>query len=204
LPFEPLLRPIAARAILGAAIATRRPGSVLDADRVADRIARRRPLEPLPWREETAVPSAVVILVDRGPGMAPFAQDAEDVVARIAAVAGRDRIRVTRVYQSPRLRPSGRAAELALPPRGTTVVALTDAGIAPVEERVPGLRDHWIALADDLRAAGCPLVAFVPYPPARWPRRLAAAMTMLPWDRTTHVAAVTRILGHARGRTWTR
>lgn len=204
LPFEPLLRPLGTRAIVGASITTVRPGDGLDVDRVVERIARRRPLEPLPWRHQAAVPAAVLVIVDRGPGMMPFAQDAEDLVARIASVAGRDRTRVVRVYQSPRVRPSGRPAAFALPPRGTTVVALTDAGIAPVEERVPRLLDHWIAFADELRTGGCRLIAFVPYPPARWPRQLVAVMTLLPWDRTTDLALVLRVLGRAGGRAWTR
>jgi hypothetical protein len=204
LSFEPLLRPLGTRALVGAAIATPRPGGALDVDRVAERIARRQPLEPLPWRRQAAVPGAVLVVVDRGPGMAPFAPDAEDLVARIASVAGRDRTRVLRVYQSPRMRASGKAAPFVLPPRGTTVVALTDVGIAPAEERVPRLHDDWLALAGDLRAAGCRLIAFVPYPPARWPRRIAAAMTLLPWDRTTGLPAVARVLRRAGGRAWTR
>lgn len=204
LPFEPLLHPLGTRAIVGAVVATPRAGAI-DVDGVAGRIARRQALEPLPRHRFAGVPGTVVVIVDCGPGMAPFAPDAEALVVRIASVAGRDRTQIARVYQSPQIRTyGGSSTPLALPPRGSAVVALSDLGIAPAEQRVPHLHEDWLVFAAELHARSCRLVAFVPYPPTRWPRSLGAKMILLPWDRTTGLAVVVRALRRSEGFRWKR
>jgi len=48
-----------------------------------------------------------------------------------------------------------------------------------------------------VRRAGCPLVAFVPYAPRRWPRALRRAMTIVQWDRRTSAVTIRNLVGRA-------
>lgn len=197
LPFEPLLRRPATRSILSAAIAVRCRGTVLDVRRAIERIARQQQLVPPPWQLDPTTPGAIRVLVDEGPGMAQFARDAEDLAAEVAAVAGRDRTERIRMWQTPY------AADDLLEPRSFpavprgAVIALSDLGIAPAEHRAPGIIDAWLRLDGELRTMGTRLVVFVPYPPARRPRRLAP-LRLVTWDRSTSVAVIRRILRRSR------
>ncbi len=200
LPFEPLLRRAATRSILSTVIAVRRASRTLDTSRVVERVARQQSLEPPPWRVHPTTAGTVRILIDEGPGMAQFARDASDLADRLAAVAGRDRTERIRMWQTPY------AADDLLEfrtfpgvPSGSAILALSDLGIAPTEVRASGILDAWLRLAGELRASGSSLTVFVPYPPARWPRRLAP-LRLVTWDRTTGLAAIRRMLQRARFR----
>ena len=67
---------------------------------------------------------------------------------------------------------------------GSTVIVATDLVGAAVEE--------WVDFAERVTHAGCPLVALVPYQPARCPPELAARMRIVHWDRSTSAARAAR------------
>ena len=190
LPFQPLLRPIATRAIIGSALAQRSAGGPLDVERLVELMARRHPIVEVPRLPRWSIAGRTLVLVDRGAGMAPFARDAGDFSERIASVASRDRTDIRRFWRTPRLVGNSptTAKELDAPPRGTAVIALTDLGIAPGAPE--GVVDDWLAFAGRMASAGCSLVVFVPYPPSRWPAPLAEKLALVTWDRSTSLAAV--------------
>ena len=85
-----------------------------------------------------------------------------------------------------------------MPPAGVAVLLVTDLGVGRPGpgRRVPSVAD-WLDFASHMRRAGCPLVAFVPYAPARWPAELKPCIRILPWDRSTSARTVRRTLGRA-------
>ncbi len=204
LAFEPLLRPVATRAVVSAALARRVPTGPLDLPRVSELLARRAPLRTLPRSSYWGVAPWTRVLVDRGTGMTPFLRDATDFAARICAVACRDRAEVVPFWQTPR----SAAVELddgeegaPAPPRpGTAVLAITDLGIAPSGAPVSDLFEHWLELLRELSDSASQLIVFVPYPSVRWPAPLAERLCLVPWDRRTSLADVRSALVKARAR----
>jgi hypothetical protein len=179
----PLFRPGWARAILTEALATSRTGRDLDLPRAIELLARRS-VADLPRLRLPTLARGCLVLADLGPGLAPFALDRQGLVETVRAVVGRDRVAV-RYFEGCPLRgvwEEGVPGDdpLVPPPRGTPVAVITDLGIAR-----PGLAAAraWLDFAAGLRAAGCPLVAFVPYPPHRWPAAPATAFPVVHWDR---------------------
>jgi hypothetical protein len=76
------------------------------------------------------------------------------------------------------------------------VLLLTDLGIQSGFSVSGGADEsEWLEFVGALKHAGNPLVALVPYPPQRWPRRLAAAIHIVPWDSGTTISAVRSIIG---------
>jgi hypothetical protein len=182
----PLLRPQSKRAILSAALATNIPSGI-DIARTIQLLARCQPLERLPLRVRRSVRRGVQLLLDKGSGMAPFLADQGAMIEWIRNVIGAQRVQVASFIGSPKqglLEGLHKRLDHVFPAAGTPVVLLTDLGIA----RPPALDEaasveEWLAFAQAARVAGCPVIAFVPYPPARWPRALRRAMTILQWDR---------------------
>ncbi|KYF56316.1 hypothetical protein BE04_08965, partial [Sorangium cellulosum] len=172
--------------MLAAAIATTAVGGI-DPIRLVDRVARKRPLEPVPHLIRQTLGRGVCVIVDRGAGMAPFARDAADVVARVRAVAGNERTEVVRFWHSPMRAGSspGMVRQAPIPQGGTPVLALSDLGIAPSGTAPRKLADDWLAFGRAVAAAGSALLVLVPYPEERWPRALSRELALIAWDRTT-------------------
>jgi len=189
LELEPLLRPMATRAIVSSSLAQRNAGGPIDMDRLVELTAQRQNISELPRQLRWSIAGHTLVLVDRGAGMTPFARDAADLLERIRAVASRDRTVTRPFWRTPkRTRMSSTAeSELIVPARGTAVVALTDLGIAPAAPT--GVAAEWIEYAQLLRASGSSLVIFVPYPPERWPE-LTVELPLVSWDRPTTLATV--------------
>jgi hypothetical protein len=49
-----------------------------------------------------------------------------------------------------------------------------------------------------VKAAGCPLVVLVPYPPQRWPSGLSRAITLVQWDRSLDARRARSGMRHAQ------
>jgi hypothetical protein len=191
LSFQPLIRPIANRAIVSSALAHRSAGGAIDVDRLVELCARRQVITDVPRLPRWSIAGRTLVLIDRGAGMGPFARDGGDLAESIAAIASRDRTEVRRFWRTPRLVGNAPTAAKAInppPPRGTAVVALTDLGIAP--DAPEGLIGDWLAFAAAIAKAGCTLVVFVPYPASRWPAALAEKLSIVTWDRGTSLASV--------------
>jgi hypothetical protein len=183
---ETLFEPRRHRALISAALASFDDSGPLDLDRLIEQVATGRLAPNLPRIPELTLRRGVWLLLDRSPAMAPLFDDVGDLAARIERVVGRDATRVQefmarpdRVWDAATLDD----AALALPPPGTPLVAVTDLGL---RSRGQGWRPLLLRLA----ARASRAIAIVPYPAGRVPLELRALATVVPWDRSTTVAAV--------------
>jgi hypothetical protein len=77
------------------------------------------------------------------------------------------------------------------PASGTRILILSDLGTGGLPfDQIRSRAEEWRSFLALLRRAGCDPVAFVPYPPDRWPRWVTA-LPVVHWDRRTTVHAVT-------------
>ena len=186
LPLAPLLRTTSARAILAASLSTEIVTGI-DVEKALVVIARHEPFDRLPLRTIRSLRRGVQLLVDKSAGMAPYFRDQAWLAAWIARVVGPHRMELASFAGVPQRglhRGLRRMRPYQLPPRRTPIVLLTDLGIArpPSLDNAAGTAE-WLTFASMARHAGCPVIAFVPYPRERWPRSLRGAMHILRWDR---------------------
>jgi hypothetical protein len=202
-PPAPLLAPRRERALLAGLAASLADDGEPDVSRVVDALARGLPLTTLPLTPTWSTRRGLQVLVDDGPGMAPFRGDVTRVLDGLADVVPADRIerlafegcplRGCRVPRRKGLR------RWHAPARGAAVLLLSDLGIGAADP--PSARANvaeWLAFAAALRGAGVTVRTLVPYPAPRWPRALVNTLHPVPWDRATTVAQVRRTLGAAR------
>jgi len=187
---EPLLRPTWIRGIVSAALSVPLPDGPPDAERIVEKLARLQPLEEIPRRRAPTLRLGVQLLLDSSVRMAPFASDQawlEHALHRILGEHGVESRAFVGAPPPPDYEP---------PVAGTPVLLLSDLGIGRPSPD-PDWRDpaEWPAFAALVRRAGCPLTAFVPYPPSRWPQRLAGQLTIVQWDRLTSAATIRGTLG---------
>lgn len=175
LPLDPLLAPSGARNIVAAIAATTVAEGEMDLEWIVARVARGELVADLHRRSSITVRNGVQLLVDRSETMSLFARDASWMEEQLIHIVGADRVQPLRFDGLPQ-RGVGRRGEEWEPYRppvaGVPVLVLTDFA-SPAGE--------WAAFAESVRAAGCPLVALVPYPPQRWP---AVPLTIVHWDRS--------------------
>ena len=192
---DPLFRPEWTRALLSGALSTEGGQGAIDFDRLAEMLASLNPVERLPRFPVPTLRRGVQVLVDRGECMQPFLGDQERILVALSHVIGKDRVIVMGFAGSP-LRGTGAGSQwewrsYAPPGPGTPVLLLTDLGI----QSSGADESEWLEFSGALKHSGNPLVALVPYPPERWPRRLAGAIDIIPWDGSTTISAVRRIIG---------
>ena len=187
-PLAPLVPPLLLRALVSDHLASPVPAGQVDVDRLVDIVARAEPIRDIPRRPVPSLRHGVQVLVDIGPGMAPFAEDQGRLLEDVRNLVGVDSLAVYWFEGCP-LRgvyAAGQDAAEPYPPPlpGTTVLLLTDLGIAhtPMDIR-PAQPAEWRRFARAVQEAGGRLVAFVPYSPERWPPSLHRIMTIALWDR---------------------
>jgi hypothetical protein len=198
-PIDPLFLPRWIRGILSAALSVPMPDGPLDVERLVEAVALGEAIGEVPRLPVPTLRLGVHLLVDRSARMTPFLKDQawlEWAVSRVVGENGVELRRFTGTPLSVAASAIGREGQAYPVPPGTPVLALTDLGIGrPMFDRDYNDPDDWLALAELLRHAGCPLVAFVPYPPSRWPRGLARELAIVHWDRVTTAATVRGSLG---------
>ncbi len=196
LELEPLFRPTWTRNIIAGAVATHRPEGPLLLDELLKRIGERRPIERLPRQLRSTLRAGAQVLVDRSETMEPFSADVRFLIERIHAVVGRELAQVLSFEGSPQRTGVGSRSdwrEHRFQP-GMPILALTCFDLNAAPHRALASALAWRKFADAARNAQCLLVAFVPYPPSRWPEGLAERMVIVEWDRGTTVGYVRRSL----------
>jgi hypothetical protein len=201
-PLAPLFFPRWTRAILSTALSTYGDDGQLDVERVAEKLARGERLEIWPTLSSPTLRRGLQLLVDRSHSMTPFIRDQISLQRDLVRVVGKDRVETLRFAGCP-LRGAGAGPEIVWtkyqpPPPGTPILLLSDLGIGrPLLGADRASAAEWLSFAQLVRKALCPLVAFVPYAPPRWPRHLAPLVTMIHWDRKTTVSDVRNRVGRA-------
>jgi len=191
-----LLAPHSAAAITQYLLSRSVAGGEPDIDRALELIGAGRPIVDLPGRPVRTLRFGAQVLVDRAASMEPFDRDQADVVRVVTAVVGAGRTEIVQFADVPsRGAGPGRRwswSRYEPPAAGTGVLLLTDFGIGgdPFTAHRASLAE-WTRFLQRLHRAECRPIALVPYPPARWPRRLLRLCPMITWDRHTTV-------GHAR------
>lgn len=192
--FVPLLAPPITRAVLAEAAATVTSDGRIDMDHLVLDVATRRPLRALPSLPATTLRRGAQILIDRTASMQPFQVDTDDLAARLRQVASEGATQLYYFDEDPTIVddtwPVGEGRPYELPPAGTPIVLITDLGIRHLRSPRSLARPYWLAFALQARRRGCPIIAFVPYPPSRWPAGLGGLITPLPWDHQTGIATV--------------
>lgn len=195
LPPEPLLEPRWGRELLLAAIAAEVADSSIDETAVVDMIARGEPLEVLPRLKRWSLVRGVQLLVDDGAGMEPFRRDAREVARAVRALVGP--VTVEELHFDASLALGVRETVLtparpyAPPEPRTPVLVVGDLGMSPVDNA--SREEEWLELARRLAQRGSSMTALVPYGQQRWSARLARAMVLIQWDRSTTVRAVSAL-----------
>jgi hypothetical protein len=202
-PHQTLFPPQASAAMIVAAVATAAGDGPPDVERAVETLASRKPLDRLPQLPRRSLFRGVQLLVDIGEAMEPFARDGDELADQIRAVVGRNQVAELRFCDCP-LREVGDGpvwtwGPYRPPDPGTPVLVVTDLGIGgPLYYPQRSRTEEWLTFAELLHRRVSPLVAFVPYPPDRWPPTLARVMTVVQWDRATTITAIQAAIKKAR------
>jgi hypothetical protein len=195
--YRPLFLPQWTRGILSEAAATWRAAGAVDIPRALEVLVRGTTPAELPRVYTPTLARGCQVMVDVSAGMAPFARDCWQLIDALRSVVGREQVQVFYFKDCPiygvETEADASFVPFQPPPRATPVLLLSDLGIAaPAFSLRRAMVQDWLRLAHHLRVAACPLLALVPYPRKRWPRRLSKELTVIQWDRGTTVAGVRR------------
>lgn len=197
---QPLISPLQARSLIAATVATWDLDGPVDVPRLVDAVAGSRPVDAIPRLRRASLDRGIQLLLDVGKGMEPFARDQRELAADLKRVVGRSRVAELRFSDCP-LRGAGPGSrwtweEYNPPSPAVPVVVVTDLGIGgPRFFRERSRVWEWQALAGLLDRRGSRMIAFVPYPHGRWPQALVGSVTIVPWDRSTTISTVRRVVG---------
>jgi hypothetical protein len=193
---EPLFAPEWTPALLTEALGVRVPSGLYDIGGMVKLAATAQPLRELRYPRRT-LSYGVQVLIDMGPGMAPFAQDCALLRREVARIAGSG-VQVMRFTGCP-TRGAGQGPQpwggYRPPPAPTPVVVVTDLGLGGQEFAADWVGvGEWLGFAAQLRRAGCRPIAFVPYPRSRIPPELVTALNVVEWDRPTTIQDVRQVV----------
>ncbi len=196
---EPIFARAHARSIVAASVAMRSADGPLDVRVLIDMLSRLEPVRTLPRRPAATLRHGVQLLLDVSGTMEPFAQDVQEIARVVEEVVGGPRTQRLRVQVSPVRSVTTRAHRdepWRAPARGTPVLIVSDLGIGgdPLERTGPTAAD-WHSLAKRARAAGCPVVALVPFGAEHWDTALMQVITHIHWDHRVTAGAVRRAIG---------
>lgn len=191
-PPEPPLPAVQARSSMATLTASWRRGRRLDMVTLVKRSARLEPPTACFLAELRTAP-LVQILVDRGEGMEPYADDLDFLTAQLKDVAGRDRIEQRTFVGTPRrgLDPdvfTGETAEWKRPAAESLVLILTDLGMGgPPGSRDRAPAEEWRTVAEAVASVQANLRVLTPFPPNRFPPGFAESMRIASWDSLAHL-----------------
>lgn len=197
---DALFDPRQERALLGGLSACMSHDGDLDVQRLLQDLTGGAPLRELPLQRSWSSRRGLQLLIDDGPGMAPFRADVERLWARLGELLPADRL--TRLaFQGCPTRgcrvPRRKGSRPWVPP-DSAVLVVTDLGIAAAEPSSGPCRPaEWLAFCAMAEAAGVQLRSLIPYPAHRWPVALVGRLHPVAWDRSTSAATVRRAVAAA-------
>ncbi len=193
------------RGLLSSAVATLEAEGELDVAAIVNRLAQRQALSTLPLTLRATTRRGVQVLIDRGPGMAPFTDDQGQIIDVLDVLLADDRLEIHEFSACPvrgLLSKHDDELENWKPPRrGTPILVLTDLGLGGPRFGIERATvAEWLAFANSARTLGHALIGLIPYEAKRWPARLARAMALLHWSERTTVSKVRSALSDANQR----
>ena len=151
----------------------------VDVDKLVEQLARCRLLAQLPYRHRKGFHLGVHVWIDKGPAMRPFRADVDELLRALRRIIG------TAILEEFYFNgASDLAGSYSLPPRGTTVLIVTDLGIGRPPGQPRSTPKDWVAFAKPFVKSGSRVVALVPYGPDRWPRVLGHWVEIVHWHAT--------------------
>lgn len=188
-PLPSLLPARSARAIMLALAGESAPHGPPDLEALVRRIAGGNMVARIPRHALRRLAARIVVLLDEGPGMDPFAADQVHFVAALGRIVGRDRpiVRCFSGMLADGLRDpeTGAIDTMADLPAGL-VLMLSDFGAGQPSPRHSG---HDAAA---LAGAGRIVIGLNPYPPERWPAFLPPGLVMLRWHEGLRLSDLRR------------
>ncbi len=186
-PPAPLLVPQWTRTTLTRTVSVPVPEGRVDVSQLAITLARLQLPRTIPREPVPTLRHGVQVLVDLGETMAPYRQDQRRVVRELYRLIGAEYFEALQYHGVPGrgVQPLGSREPprtYAPPPAGTPVFILGELGMAPPHYTLPTVSvGEWQDFAAQVRDAGCQLLAYVPYGPARWPAALRGALEIDYW-----------------------
>jgi hypothetical protein len=198
-PRTKLIRDRSAMGILSATIATRRPGAQPDVARLIEATIRGSVLRSFPYMAKGGVHRGLQLLMDTSEAMTPFLEDLDDLSQAMVRLVGQAGCELYKFKGDPHDAKRWSADFREIPWRpvaGRPVVVATDFGIG---DRI-GSTDRagprcWLAFEQRVRAAGLPLIAFVPYGREHWRKSLSRRIHLIHWDPRTRSSHITKLFG---------
>jgi hypothetical protein len=198
-PAASLFKPDTVRSIVFFALGTIAYEAEIDVEALTRVLSFQEPWNgEIPCLPRSTLRRGVQVLIDRRPAMSPFYGDQNALFDVIRSVVGEHGSTVGIFRSSPEeviLTGLSQARRFRPPPPGTPVLILSDLGIgnARASNAVPA--EAWSEFIRRVGKAGSPVVAFVPYPPTRWPASLMRTCVVIQWDRPTTPGQVRKRLG---------
>ncbi|MCP4340058.1 MAG: hypothetical protein GY799_14500 [Desulfobulbaceae bacterium] len=198
----PLFRPGWSRTIVTTMASRRLPIGSIDEERLVRTMASAQPVRTIPRRPRWSTSLGLQLLIDKGPGMAPFVTDQIAIARQFNECVGGERLEKCRFCNSPLrgLSIAGSLVEYRPPQPGVPVVAVSDLGLGAPDTHINSSRpDEWLALARLLAARDSALAVLVPWPRERIPSRLRRSLAIVEWDRLTSATRARRLLEQVYG-----
>lgn len=187
------------KGVLSAAVATRRAGPHPDIPRLIRAIVRGRVLNSLPLCSNASLHRGLQLLMDTSEAMTPFLQDLDDLAEALIGMAGRHNCELYEFRGDPSQAARWSADFRETPWRpvpGRPVVIASDLGIGAQTGALDRAEPSaWLHVAARARAAGVPVVAFVPYGRVRWRKTLSRRIQFVHWDPRTRASHITKLFG---------
>jgi uncharacterized protein with von Willebrand factor type A (vWA) domain len=168
---------------------SRTNAGALDVARLVHQVALGQSVGRLPRRMVRRLPPRIILLLDEGPGMDPFAADQLALAEALRKVAGTDKVLTycfTESIADGLREPLGEAGATLRPGSADALVVLTELGIA---RQYPAAR---LAELTQLAAQNRKLVILTPFPPERWPAMEPGGLVVLHWHEGLRIGDVRR------------
>jgi hypothetical protein len=195
-PSPPLFPPLRERALLAATARTMRDDGGIDVVAVVDAIAHLRLPRPLPRTRTPSLRGGAQLVIDAGPWMAPFTEDAAHLRSRLREVVGESLEELLVPALPPLVRsPDAPDPRAWMPPRPrTAIVVVSDLGRVAERQGRTGGTTAWMAFLADMEAAGFAPIVLVPGRGASYPRGRLRRTLLLGWDRRARVLEIAQFV----------